>query len=259
MEARRWLEWLKSNDKALPDARQADIDYWLATGSQTRRNLRDFVLWAQREGLSDTLHVPVRRRGQPEQFLADDHRWAALRHCSHDDNIPTATRMIGGLLLLFGLSPGRVVRLTVDDLKITPTATLIHIGRSPLLLPDPLASVAAAQLQAAITARTQVVLPQSRTAPRWLFPGNKHGQHADAGRCVVNVQRQLGIHVRPSRNTALCQWARDLPIPVLADLLDMSPATAARWCALVQHDWVSYVANRAGESVGARGPAAEHE
>lgn len=249
IEARRWLEWLKSNDKTLPDARQADVDRWLAGGTQTRHGLRDFVLWTQREGLAEALQVPIRRKGQPEQFISDDHRWAALRRCSQDETIPTATRMIGGLLLLFGLPPGRVVRLTVDDLKITPTVTLVHIGKSPLLLPDPLASVAAAQLRAALTARTQVVKAHSRPAPRWLFPGDKYGHHLDAARCVVNMNRQLGIYVRPSRNTALCQWARDLPDSVLADFLGISPGTAAAWSALVQDDWISYVAHRANESV----------
>lgn len=238
------MEWLNSIGVSLCDANQGHIDQWLAEGKQTRYELRDFVLWTQREQLCGPLRVPVRPRGQPHQFLPEDHRWAALRRCAHDDSIPLSIRAVGGLLLLFGFAPGRLVWLTVEDVTVTESHTLLKIGKAPLPLPDSLAAVVQAQIRAASEARTQVVLPRADPAHRWLFPSDKPGQHADAGRLALNLQQHLGIQVRPS-HTALCRWAEDLPLPVLADLLGIDPNTAARWCALVQRNWVTYVAERA--------------
>lgn len=45
-----------------------------AEGKQTRYELRDFVLWTQRDQLCGPLHVPFRRRGQPDPFLTEEHR-----------------------------------------------------------------------------------------------------------------------------------------------------------------------------------------
>jgi len=58
---------------------------------------------------------------------------------------------------------------------------LLKIGRAPLPLPEPIAAVIREQVQAASTARTQVVLPQPDAPDRWLFPSEKSGQQADAG------------------------------------------------------------------------------
>ncbi len=238
---------------------QGHVDQWLVEGKQTRYELRDFVLWAQREQLCGPLHVPFRQRGQPHQFLTEDRRWAALRRCANDDSIPLATRAAGGLVLLFGFAPGRLVRLTVNDVTITEGEVLLNIGRAPLPLPGPMAAVIREQVEAASTARTQVVLPQPSTPERWLFPSEKPGRHADAGRLVFNLQRHVGIQVRPSHNAALSRWAEDLPVSILADVLGMNSNTAARWCALVQRNWVGYVAERAAgsgrvEALGTRSP-----
>lgn len=246
--ARQWIEWLQANDTTLTEASQAHIDQWLAEGKQTRYELRDFVRWTQREQICGPLQVPFRPRGQPHQFLNDDHRWATLRRCAHDDSLPLVTRAAGGLVLLFGFSPGRLVRIARSDVTITENTVLLKIGRAPLPLPAPLAALIREQTEAASRVRTQVLLPRPDHPQRWLFPGERPGQHADAGRLAITLQRQLGIHVRPSHNAALSRWAEDLPVPILAEVLDMHPSTAARWSALVQRNWVGYIAERAAES-----------
>lgn len=243
--ARHWLDWLNSNGLSLTDANQGHVDRWLAEGAQTRHELRDFVLWTQREQLCGPLTVPFRRQGQPHQFLTEDHRWAALRRCAHDDTIPLSIRAVGGLVLLFGLAPARIVRLTTAEVTVTESRTLLTIGKAPLPLPDPLAAIVQAQLREASTARTRAVLPRANPTVRWLFPGEQHGRHADPARLVVVLRQHLGIRIRPSHNAAFSRWADDLPLPILADVLGINPNTAARWAALVQHNWVPYVAERA--------------
>jgi len=38
--------------------------------------------------------------------------------------------------------------------------------------------------------------------------------------------------------------AGDLPVPVLADVLGLSIATAEKWSTLAKRDWAAYVAER---------------
>jgi hypothetical protein len=88
-------------------------------------------------------------------------------------------------------------------------------------------------------------IPERSDAPRtWLFPGGTPGRHADPGRLTKLLHNQLGIIVRPARNSALSAMAADLPAPVLAELLGVHLTTAERWAALVKRDWSSYVAAR---------------
>lgn len=245
LTARHWLEWLNSTGVSFSAVNQGHLDQWLAEGAQTRRALRDFVLWAQREQLCGPLKVPARRQGQPHQFLAEEDRWAALRRCAQDDTIPLSRRAAGGLVLLFGVAPARIVRLTTADITVTEGRPLLTIGKAPLPLPEPLAVVVQAQLKEAVTARTRAVLHRANPAIQWLFPGERHGWHADSARLVVVLREHLGIRVRPSHNAAFSRWAEDLPVPILADVLGVDPNTAAQWCALVQRNWAGYVAERA--------------
>ncbi|MQP33538.1 hypothetical protein GEO20_16375 [Rhodococcus erythropolis] len=55
---------------------------------------------------------------------------------------------------------------------------------------------------------------------------------------------RLAVATRPARGAALCALAADLPAPVLADLLGVSVAAAARWSALAGRDHLHYLAAR---------------
>lgn len=94
-------------------------------------------------------------------------------------------------MLLFGFSPGRLVRLTISDVTISENQALLKIGEAPLPLPGPLATMIRDQVEAASTAPTQVVLPRADDPHRWVFPDEKPGQHADAGRLTLNLQQHL--------------------------------------------------------------------
>jgi hypothetical protein len=41
------------------------------------------------------------------------------------------------------------------------------------------------------------------------------------------------------------QLAAEIPTPILADLLGLTPNTATRWAALAARDWSQYTAQRA--------------
>lgn len=54
----------------------------------------------------------------------------------------------------------------------------------------------------------------------------------------------LGIKPRASRQAALFQLAGEIPAPVLAELIGITPRTATTWAALSARDWTGYVAQR---------------
>ncbi len=78
---------------------------------------------------------------------------------------------------------------------------------------------------------------------RWLFPGRQPGRQLAS----ENVRSSLvnrGIHPAHVRKAAMFQRAAEIPTPVLADLLGLSPTTATRWAILAARDWSQYAAMR---------------
>jgi hypothetical protein len=73
----------------------------------------------------------------------------------------------------------------------------------------------------------------------WLFPGRQPGRslhpHSLARRLTA-----LGIEVRSARNSALLDYARQLPPTVIGQLLGFSPTTMERWAALSGGKWARY-------------------
>jgi hypothetical protein len=53
-----------------------------------------------------------------------------------------------------------------------------------------------------------------------------------------------GIQPSHARKAAMFQLAAEIPAPVLAELLGLSPTTASRWASLAARDWSHYTAMR---------------
>ena len=103
-----------------------------------------------------------------------------------------------------------------------------HLPHPRLLPDDPAAKVAALLRQLTDTPR-QRPLVEKNAPPAWLFPGRPRAGRSD----TLSVKlRAHGIDARPARNAALLALIDDIPAPVLADLLDLHPATTVRWSAL---------------------------
>ena len=52
------------------------------------------------------------------------------------------------------------------------------------------------------------------------------------------------VHLDEPAEAAMFQLAAEMPAPILADLLGLSPITAGRWAALAARDWSQYAAMR---------------
>jgi hypothetical protein len=236
-------EWLASQSLTLADLSQTDLDTWLTAGSQNRRRIRDFVRWTHAQGLTRQLHVPVEARTQPHEFLDDRRRWQILRRCASDPSLDLEARAGAALVLLFGLTPTRITRLTTADVQSRGGRTYIAVGTSPLLLPDSIATLMTDLAKQATQHRTPVV--GNRASPNhWLFPGALSGRHVQPATLASRIRAEFDLKVRPARNAALCDLAQDMPASVLADLLGLQIEAALRWTALVKTDWAAYLAAR---------------
>lgn len=94
------------------------------------------------------------------------------------------------------------------------------LGREPLLLPEPLAT---------LTQRLKDSLPTAAAddSPRWLFPGHWPDTHLTEHHLRDRLHR-LGLRNGPARTSAAAELGQRLPAAVLADLLGFAENTAER-------------------------------
>ena len=131
------MKWLDDRSIDLPDLSQGDVDEWLVGGGVNRQRVRDFLRWAATPKLIPLMRIPVAARTQPDAFLLEKQRWECLSRCAHDQALGLEVRVSAAPVLLFGLTPTRIVRLTVDDITTRGDAVLLLIGKSPLPLTAP--------------------------------------------------------------------------------------------------------------------------
>lgn len=237
------LDWLDNRQLTLATAGQADIDTWVSTVPVTRPgNARPFLTWARVHQYASDVAIPA---APPHQLrlrpLTDDAVREQLRRCLHDPTIPIDARFAGALILLFGTTTARLVRLHTHHIRAASDGQVhVHLGRTPLTLPQPLALLATTF--AAGPPKPRSPLAQAARIPL-LFPGRAPDQALSA-RALRNKLHRHGIIPVPGRHAALAAITHDLPTPVLADLLGVSYPTASRWAIAVNTDWTHYLAAR---------------
>jgi hypothetical protein len=234
----RFLRWLPANDLALATLSQDDLDRYLVEHPRCVRYVGDFLTWTQRTGLTTGLTTPTARRPQPEVTLSEEDRWAHIELLLHDDTVRLYARVAGLLTLLFAQPLARVVRMRSTQIHEHPDGTVsVTFDTTPVVLPELLDQLVLRQL--ATRGLSSYV---SRPDP-WLFPGGIPGRHL-VTECVRAEFVAHDIHPRQARMAAMFQLAGQVPVPVLADLLNISHASAARWSALSANDWAGYLAGR---------------
>jgi hypothetical protein len=216
------LAWLRSSGRTLAGCRQANIDRWLASGSRTRHNARDFLCWT------------------------------VARRLLCDTDLDPADRVAGLLVLCYAQPATTISRLTLDRITHDPGGVHLLLGSSPALLPNPLADLV---LELAATRKGHATVGSPPTSP-WLFPGGTPGRPIGAGRLTIRLGR-LSIPTRPGRAAALLDLATQLPVGVLARLLGISPGAANSWRTSAGGTWSGYAADltQRGQPSPARHPA----
>ncbi|WP_033819398.1 hypothetical protein [Kitasatospora sp. MBT63] len=234
----QFLTWAANQQVELAQVTQEQVDQWLTEGSRARYQLRDFLVWTARRGLSRDLLVPHLSKPDPAGMDEDDH-WDMLQQCLHDDELPLDVRVAGALVLLYGQQVSRIVRLTAADLSRTGEQTFLTLEQAPVLLPADLAV-----LVTELSDRPDNAAVRGSGATRWLFPSNRHPNGHWQPATITKRLNQAGIQVKPGRATALTNLGQDLPPAVLASLTGMHIVTAEKWYRRAAPDWAVYIQSR---------------
>ncbi len=141
-------------------------------------------------------------------------------------------------MLLYAQWPATIGRLTVDHVHTSDEQVRIRLGDEPIVLPEPLASLA---LHVVASRRGKAALGDPGTSP-WLFPGGQPGRPLSAFGPGERL-RKLGLHPGQARSTALFQLATDLPAAVLAKMLGIHISVAVAWQRASSGDWMAYAAD----------------
>jgi len=232
------LDWLAARGLTLETARQGDLDAWLGDARAAHRtDAGNFVRWARRNKLT-TLDFAAVRWGGPSGVIDTETRWEQARWLLHDDSPKPEDRLAGLLVLLYAQRTSVISRLTLSHVQPAGGQVLIRLGREPVVLPEPLDTIA---LQVAASRRGHAALGDNGISP-WLFPGGQPGQPISAFQLGERL-RQLGIRCGQSRSAALFQLATDLPAAVLANMLGIHISVAVQWQRASAGDWMAYAAN----------------
>ncbi|MEW9556546.1 hypothetical protein [Nonomuraea sp. NPDC050783] len=232
-----FLNWLKSRGTTLAGCTQHDIDDWFSTGPTTRLLARIFMTFAIRRRLCPSLRIPTPPKASPDAQPQAE-RIALIRRLFTDDSIPPINRVVGLLVLLYAQPTTCIAQIKVDDVTVRDDQVFLQIAEEHLPLPDPLDRL----ITELIAQRRNMGTAANPTSP-WLFPGQRPSRPITTNQLRIRL-RDLGI-TRNSRIAAFNELLREIPAPVLADLVGCNPGFAAARASVLANDWNTYAALRA--------------
>jgi hypothetical protein len=237
-QAAAFLAWLSEHHTTLADTRQADLDTWAVDRPTSIQTNRAFLLWCMTNKSMPTLAIPTRtcppQRAAP---MAPTARIQALHRLLTDPGLPLRSRSAGALVLLYAQPVSKIVGLRVSDITTSPDGqTTLNLGTPPTPVPEPLAALLHAYVQARPN-MTTATNPNSE----WLFPGRRAGLPIHP-RTMTGLLEQAGVPARTSRIAAIRGLVLQLPAPVIADALGYHPTSATRIAAEAGSPWSGYAA-----------------
>jgi len=195
------------------------------------------VRWANRHKLT-RLEFAATKWDGPSGVIDDEARWEQSRRLLHDDTVKPEDRVAGLLVLLYAQGPAAISRLTLDHVHADEHQVRLRLGREPIVVPEPLATL----IRDLIAHRHgHATLGDQGTSP-WLFPGGQPGRPISAYQIGERL-RQLGLRPGQARTTALFGLATELPAALLARLLGIDISVAVAWQRASSGDWTNYAAD----------------
>lgn len=188
-EAGKFLSWLyETHGKSSASIGQIHIDEYLSEGTSTRRDIRNFARYLNREHTTTGVDVPV-RLAQTTPMLTQGQRMEHIKTLMEESNVNDSTRVAGLIFLLFGVPICRICMMTIDQLDVRPTGMTIMLGKNPAPVPDVLIPLFLAHLQARGSAGTV------NTGTDWLFPGTRAGRPRSPQSLLQQLGTRHGIDI----------------------------------------------------------------
>jgi hypothetical protein len=234
-----FLDWLDARGLTLGSCQQADLDRWLADGQAAyREEAGRLIRWARAGRLTSCYLPSAARWNGPSALLDREDRWDIARRLLHDDGLKPGDRLAGLLVLLYAQGVTAISRMTAGQVRSCDDAVRLCLGRVPVQLPEPVASLA---LAVAANRKGHATIGAAEPSP-WLFPGGQPGLPVSSQRLTQRLEA-LGIRPRQARSTALFQLAAEIPAAILARTLGVSTDVAVTWQRLSAGDWAAYAAD----------------
>jgi hypothetical protein len=235
--ASAFLDWLEAHSLTLGSCGQADLNRWASDDAGAYRfETGNFIRWAYANKLTAG-HLASARWGGPAQLMDDQHRWDTARRLLHDEDLRADDRLAGLLVLLYAQNATAISQMTIEQIHIDAGEVRLRLGRLPIQLPEPLAT-----LTRAVVANRKGHATIGALAPSpWLFPGGQPGRPISTARLTQRLTN-LGIRPNQTRSTALFQLATEIPAAILARTLGIHTDVAVTWQRLSGGDWASYAA-----------------
>ena len=221
--ARKFLRYLATRGKTLGDARQSDIDDWLADAPTTNYYVEALIRWSNRSGVTFNLVVPTRHRRSFPDRVDEDEQWALIDRLFTDPAIPIRERVAGLFVLLFAQHLSRLIRLTTDHITNAGDHVKCSFGSDEVVLPDLLGQYALDLVA------LQEASPKSlrRDGARWLFAGLWPGRHASLD-ALSRALKAYGVKVQAAKRHSQLQLAQSIAPPILASMFGMHINTAVK-------------------------------
>lgn len=236
-----FLNWLRTRGTTLAECTQHDIDDWFASGPKTRLLARVFMTFAIRRRLCPKLRIPNPPRVVTPDAQPQSERIALVHRLFTDDTLPSIDRFVGLMVLLYAQPATRITQIRLDDVTTRDDQVFLRIAEEELPMPEPVDSL----ITDLITQRRNMGTAANTTSP-WLLPGQRPNRPITTSR-LRNRLRSLGI-TGTSRVAAFNELLREIPAPVLADLVGCHPRFAAERASALATDWANYAAIRSRPS-----------
>lgn len=232
-----FLDDLTARSRTLGTCTQADLDYYFAGGTRSRRSdLDPFLRWAMTTKRMPALQLPPHREG-PVTLITQQQRVALIRRIYHGDRMELTDRVLALLVLLYAQPLARIRQLTINDVSTDPDGQLlIRIAEPPAPVAPPFDEI----IRQHITARTNR-MTATNPESQWLFPGRRAGQplHITSMRLRLS---NLGIPNLSSRSRAIRELLRQAPPAIVAGMLNRSTTRAENIAAEYGATWKHYTA-----------------
>src|SRR6185437_3684036 len=197
------------------------------------------IRWANASRLTSCYLPAAARWTGPATVLDGEGRSDTARRLLHDDTLKPGYRLAGLLVLLYAQNISAISRMTAAQVQAGDDGTVrVQLGRAPIGLPEPAASIA---LAVAANRKGHATIGATGPSP-WLFPGGQPGQPISSARLTQRLET-LGISPRQARSTALFQLAAEVPAAIFARTLGISTSAAVTWQRLSAGDWAAYAAD----------------
>ncbi len=239
-ETIKFLTWLKlTHGRTAASCVQADVDAWLADGPTTRHAIRTFFVWAVENRTCANITIGF-RQAKTTPLLTQGQRLSMLKACLADDIDTLPYRVAAILLLLYAQPVVKIAAMKSTDVILTPEGLRLSLGDEHAApVPEPFAALLAQHLASRPNMRTG-----SSSGSQWLFPGYRPGQHIHPNTLMERL-RENGINLLGARNASLRALVKEVPAPLVAEMLGYSYQVTQKHAAAAAGQWQLYAPGRA--------------